>query len=144
MVWTKEQNKISQKKYRIKYKDKIKRYNKKWYKDNPEWFAEYHRLYRIKNRKKLREKQRAIQLKVYGLTIEDYSTMLKKQREVCKICKKPEKARERTLGTLKSLSVDHCHKTGKVRGLLCQRCNHCIGIYELIKKDAEKYLQIKR
>lgn len=52
----------------------------------------------------------------YGITAEDYARMLQDQGGKCAICdKKPVKRR---------LSVDHNHKTGAVRGLLCTRCNH--------------------
>ena len=62
----------------------------------------------------------------YGLTIEDYETLLHKQKGVCAICKKEESAKSNK-GYIKSLAVDHCHSTGKVRGLLCQDCNLGIG-----------------
>ena len=53
---------------------------------------------------------------VYGMTVEEYDTLLAMQNIRCAICEaKPRKAR---------LAVDHNHKTGEVRGLLCSRCNH--------------------
>ena len=57
----------------------------------------------------------------YGLTTEMYEELLKKQNNGCAICGKPPKK--------KPLSVDHCHKTGKVRGLLCQKHNVAIGLF---------------
>lgn len=55
----------------------------------------------------------------YGISIEDYELILDIQDGVCAIClAKPGDNR---------LSVDHCHKTGQVRGLLCQLCNLAIG-----------------
>lgn len=57
----------------------------------------------------------------YGLTLEDYREMLKNQNNACKICQAPPKEKRR-------LCVDHCHKTGKVRGLLCDKCNKAIGL----------------
>ena len=54
----------------------------------------------------------------YGIRLLDYNNLLKKQKGVCGIC--GNKCRVR-------LAVDHCHKTGKVRGLLCGRCNMAIG-----------------
>lgn len=60
-------------------------------------------------------------LQQYGLSLEDYDTMHAAQKGVCGICKLPE---PRKGGRL---SVDHCHKTGKVRGLLCHNCNHALG-----------------
>jgi hypothetical protein len=51
----------------------------------------------------------------YGLTLAQYDEMLRRQKGVCKICERPPK-------TL-PLHVDHDHPTGRVRGLLCFRCN---------------------
>lgn len=48
--------------------------------------------------------------------------MLEGQNHVCAICSRPE-----TRGKTKYLSVDHCHTTGKVRGLLCAKCNTVLG-----------------
>jgi hypothetical protein len=62
----------------------------------------------------------------YGITSDEYADMLAAQNGVCAICSLP----ERTLsnrGNLKSLSVDHDHATGEVRGLLCDDCNVALG-----------------
>lgn len=53
----------------------------------------------------------------YGISKEDYLMMLSSQGGRCKICSTPKEI----------LCVDHCHKTGKVRGLLCHGCNKGIG-----------------
>lgn len=58
---------------------------------------------------------------LYGLSWEEFEALLEKQKGVCAICGT---TREGTLG------VDHDHKTGKVRGLLCKLCNRGIGIFE--------------
>jgi hypothetical protein len=66
--------------------------------------------------------QRRAELKrLYGITLEDYVDLFSKQNGVCAICLEECKTR-------KSLSVDHNHSTGKVRGLLCNRCNRAIGM----------------
>lgn len=57
----------------------------------------------------------------YGITIEQYDAMCAKQNGVCAICKHPPR------GKMQRLSVDHCHKTGTVRGLLCITCNRTVG-----------------
>ncbi len=54
----------------------------------------------------------------YGLSDADYDALLARQRGVCANCK-----RNRRLG------VDHCHATGKVRGLLCGNCNRGLGLF---------------
>ena len=56
----------------------------------------------------------------YGLTTEDYHRMLMEQNDACAICKQNSCVR---------LCVDHCHATGKVRGLLCHKCNSGLGLY---------------
>lgn len=59
----------------------------------------------------------------YGITLEDYNSMLKLQKGGCAICKS-----EVPLSTQhKHLYVDHNHTTGKVRGILCHPCNRTIG-----------------
>lgn len=62
----------------------------------------------------------------YGLSMEEYQQMLADQNGVCAICSLPETSYN-TRGTIKPLCVDHCHKTGKVRKLLCNACNQVIG-----------------
>ena len=57
----------------------------------------------------------------YGITLEEHTKMYENQNGVCAICKKPGD------GKWKKLCVDHCHTTGKVRGLLCKRCNIALG-----------------
>ena len=58
----------------------------------------------------------------YGITLGDFDSMLATQGGRCAICRKlPEETRR------KQLCVDHCHVTGKVRGLLCVACNLAIG-----------------
>jgi hypothetical protein len=59
----------------------------------------------------------------YGLTFKDYETMLFNQNGVCAICSKEPPNTHK-----KRLNVDHCHTTGKVRGLLCDACNRAIGL----------------
>ena len=57
--------------------------------------------------------------RVYGITLETYDTMLAEQGGCCAIC---------GTSTIKGrFAIDHCHKTGKVRGLLCFDCNTGIG-----------------
>lgn len=57
--------------------------------------------------------------KNYGLTLERYEELVAQQGGVCAICSQPPAGRE--------LDVDHCHKTGEVRALLCSRCNRVLG-----------------
>jgi hypothetical protein len=61
----------------------------------------------------------------YGITPEDYDTLAVAQGHVCAICGKTPKP-----GKWHVLHIDHDHKTGRVRGLLCFRCNNAIGQLE--------------
>lgn len=60
-------------------------------------------------------------MKKYGITRDDYDEMLQDQGHSCAICG----IHQDNYG--RRLSVDHCHKTNKVRGLLCSACNTGIG-----------------
>jgi hypothetical protein len=71
-------------------------------------------------------KQKEHLKKSYNLTIEQYNEMLKQQNGVCAICGKEEITKD-SLRNVRKLSVDHNHKTGKIRGLLCASCNHVLG-----------------
>lgn len=69
-----------------------------------------------------KESTRAWRLrKQYGLSVEDWNQMLVNQGNCCAICCTKEKPHY-------NWHVDHNHKTGKVRGLLCNRCNQAIGL----------------
>lgn len=65
---------------------------------------EYHRNYKLKSK--------------FGLSSIEYDEMLDIQEKLCYICKEP---------SSKTLHVDHCHATNKVRKLLCFRCNTVLG-----------------
>ncbi len=56
----------------------------------------------------------------------EYNAMFESQKGVCGCCKQPETHYD-VRGGLKRLSIDHCHETGKIRGLLCGKCNRSIG-----------------
>lgn len=73
----------------------------------------------------------------YGITTEQYEQMLTDQNGVCKICKGPDN------GPWNCFAVDHCHKTGRVRGLLCAKCNKGLGQFNddpALLKSAAEYL----
>lgn len=68
-------------------------------------------------------------MKLYGITVEVYEAMLEKQGGLCLCCGRPETAL-RACGTTQNLSVDHCHRNGHVRGLLCRSCNTALGMVD--------------
>jgi len=65
--------------------------------------------------------------RAYNLSFENYNKMLIQQGGVCAICKNQETAIHRNTKETKRLAIDHDHKTGKIRGLLCSRCNNMLG-----------------
>jgi hypothetical protein len=87
--------------------------------------------------------QRESHLKrLYGLTLEDYESELHNQNHGCAICCQPETYMSK--GKIIRLAIDHDHKTGCYRGLLCGRCNKGIGLFQdniAILKQAIQYLE---
>lgn len=70
------------------------------------------------------EQRRASKLRSkFGITIETYDQMSEAQNGVCAICK-------RSCRSGRRLAVDHCHRTGAIRGLLCKACNTALGFLE--------------
>lgn len=111
---------------------------------NKEQIKEYKSNHYLKNKEKAAHKDRKNHLmRKYGITQEWYDEQLKIQDGSCKICgtKNPGKG-------LKHFHVDHSHKTGKVRGLLCHSCNTGIGLFkedvELIEKAIEYVNRFKQ
>lgn len=94
-----------------KNKEKSKKYMAKWIANNP-----------LANRNKHYKKR-------YGITVEQYEKMAKAQNYRCAICNKAE-SKKRKDGTTMILCVDHNHTTGKVRSLLCNKCNIFLGHLE--------------
>lgn len=70
----------------------------------------------------------------YGVTADQYNFLLEKQNGVCAICKQPERV-------YSNLSVDHNHKTNKVRELLCSDCNKLVGFFELAGEKKQSILE---
>lgn len=108
-----------------------------WQKRNPEkvlprtanWRAEnkdhvrvYLRDYKDSNRRRERERHLFAR---YGITMDDYEAILSAQGGKCSLCSTPAESSAR-----KRLFVDHCHGTGRVRGLLCDDCNKSLGVIE--------------
>lgn len=82
--------------------------------------------------------------RLYGISLDEYNEMLQNQNYVCKICHCPDIAISAHNNEIKNLAVDHCHSTGRVRGLLCDRCNHLLGLAqdsEMLLQKAMEYLK---
>ena len=102
--------------YKLK-RDIIIAYTYKYRKLHRKKWLEYSEQYRIKNRLAIRV--RAV-LGRYNLTLEEYQNTFSSQEEKCAIC------------GIKDFSpkIDHDHKTGKVRGILCFNCNCALGAFK--------------
>lgn len=61
----------------------------------------------------------------FNISLDDYNEMFKTQDGKCKIC-----GTVKAEGNSEHLKVDHCHKTGKIRGLLCNSCNLGLGNFK--------------
>ena len=98
--------------------------------------AKHFQTIKHKRKKQTPEQKRKYLLKSYGLTKEQFLEMLIAQNFSCAICNTKEWGRP-------SPCVDHCHNTGVVRGLLCNRCNRGLGLFndnKEVLKNAAKYL----
>lgn len=99
---------------------------KRWRKENPEAI----RAIRKRTDSLRKESRRDSNLRAaYGISLEDYNNMLQTQSSLCAICFRPETFLGKG-GKIRPLCVDHCHTTGKVRGLLCNSCNVALGNLE--------------
>lgn len=119
-------------------KNRIK--NKLWREKNKKKY-----LYSVsKYRKTHTDKIKDYKLKTnYGISLEQYNLLFEKQNGKCAICGNSESAVHNFTKQIQKLAVDHCHKTKKIRGLLCQDCNRGIGKFHddvIILSNAIKYL----
>lgn len=101
--------------------DKARVHNVKWKKNNSNKIKIYHNKWYEKNLSKIRNR---ILKRDYGITLEQYYSIFQKQSSCCAICNRSQSEFE------KVLCVDHNHKTGEVRGLLCDLCNKAIGLFQ--------------
>jgi len=106
------------------------------------WARENHKKHY--NRPEIKRRLYGYHLKMkYGITVDDYESLLSSQGGVCAICGKAQPGKQRkgsSPGRVRRFHVDHDHDTGRVRGLLCLRCNSCLGFYEALGEKMLKYL----
>ena len=95
-------------------------------------FAAYCKpCYAAKSRPSVRKRR-------YGIAMAEYDNLLLRQNGGCAICKRPPY-------TKKGLVVDHCHRTGAIRGILCSRCNSALGLLDddpVLVEQALEYLRL--
>jgi hypothetical protein len=128
--------------WRRKNPERVAHHQKEEYKKRKKERQAYAHEYNKKNRAAITERKRRYRenmteeqrakylegrraasiMKRYGVSLDDYEAMLAAQGGTCALCSRtPENER------FKKLSIDHCHVTGRVRGLLCASCNHSLG-----------------
>lgn len=120
------------------------KYVKKWRHTNSDKHKKYHAEYYQKIKEKRRDyfKNNTLMRK-FGISLDEYNRMCVHQNNKCLICGCEEQALSKDKRR-KSLAVDHCHITGKIRGLLCSRCNIALGLLDediTIFEKAIKYLK---
>jgi hypothetical protein len=134
---SKELRKAKQKAWAEANREKLREYQRDYMKKrraaNPEATREAQKKYYQKNKaarigygKARYERVRGTVLRSkYGIDLEDYSSMLAAQNGACAIC-----GTATPDGRGRFFHVDHCHRSGKVRGLLCTKCNQGIGMFK--------------
>lgn len=110
-------NALWKKENRRKANDTNRRSRAKW---TPERLTAYHHRVRLRS--------------AYGMTPEHYQEKLAKQNQLCALCPK------HITEVNRLFSVDHCHITGKIRGLLCHHCNTSLAQLENVDGWAHRAL----
>lgn len=118
------------------FKDPIDRreYLKRHYDEKPHLYAEGQRRYHKAHKQIIAARRRA---KRYGMTYEQYCALEESQNDKCALC-----GLDGTENKHGHLCVDHDHATGRVRGLLCFKCNFALGFLEQhsFVEKARRYL----
>lgn len=121
---TKEEKRIYSQKYWLENKEELKIKNKTYYEENKETINQQKVVYNEKNKRKFSIlKNNAYIKRKYNITREEYDKLLVNQNNRCKCCGK-----EGGIENKQMLHLDHCHKTGKIRGFLCDNCNRALGM----------------
>jgi hypothetical protein len=111
--------------------------SRKWSREHPAQRNATKRAWRVAHPEQQAAMRRA---QNYGITSDKYAMILVSQGGVCAVCRGECKTGRR-------LAVDHCHLTKGIRGLLCNRCNHLLGLAgdaSDILRAAAEYLEMPR
>jgi hypothetical protein len=152
-------NAAAQARYRAAHPEKVKAYNKQYALEHPEVAKRARVKYRatevgkatacrssrafyVRHEKELSKRaavyyfQHTEEFKdryldwSFGISLDDFKEMFVEQGGLCAICDDQEDARDPRMGAMRQLAVDHDHETGRLRGLLCIRCNIALGRVE--------------
>lgn len=110
--------------WRLANPDRVRACEAAWRRKNRAACIAKQRRWRAEHPDRMRASKRKHLLKRHGLTVEAHAAMLSAQDRKCAICFREGGSTLRTM-----LVVDHDHGNGKVRSLLCQRCNRGIGLF---------------
>lgn len=113
--------------YRNAHRDEVNAKQRARRLANPELFRARSNAWREAHPESRAATRRKQMLKRHGLTLADYDRMHATQQGLCMICGDPETSVK--CGKVQLLSVEHCHVTGRVRGLTCNRCNRGMGLF---------------
>jgi len=113
--------------YYLSNKEIIQKRHKQHLLNNKEYYKEYSARHYKNNMEYYRNKHL---LRSYGINNEMYENMFNLQNGRCAICQESETCLDRRTGKIKKLAVDHDHKTGEVRQLVCSKHNRGIGLFE--------------
>lgn len=126
-------------------KAKRKATSKRWKQENYHKVRVYVKTHKKRHPQNTKAKADRYKLKrKYKLSIAEYRKLLEDQGGVCAIHKGPETKINKHTGQPQRLSVDHDHTTGRVRGLLCDKCNNllrCARDSILILESGIEYLK---
>lgn len=116
-----------------------------YYENNKEAFISKAKEWKAANRDKTSLSNKKTWLKAtYGLAWEEFESLYSEQDGLCAICTKPMNFMGSRETRMTNACVDHCHSTGKIRGLLCTSCNLGIGHFQdttLFLEGAIRYLK---
>lgn len=112
---------IARKKLRSECKSCSKTKNKKYFENNKQTLNQKQKEWNSSNKQKVRNSKLK---RKFGINLEEKEKLFSLQNHQCAICKTKENIRDR------DWDVDHCHITGKVRGILCSNCNRGLGLFK--------------
>lgn len=129
-IRNKEKKQLYRKERWVKYKERLSAYYKRYQKANAaqinaynrQWYAKHIESERASGIAWYHANESVIRCRRYGITIDAYREMLSRQNGACAICL--------SLPGRSRLHIDHNHDTGRVRGLLCSRCNAGVGMFK--------------
>lgn len=77
-----------------------------------------------------RRRAQRMRLRTFGITDEDFMSMYERQGKKCAVCERPVALYTRRNENWDGACIDHCHSTGRVRGILCNPCNVALGLLQ--------------